>query len=114
MKALGYAFTDLYKPFLDPSVNLASYTKEQRDFQLFRRGRYAEFNLVIDRGTKFGLQSEGRTESIMMSLPALAKWKYNWKPEPKSKEAEIVEFYLKPQDWVALKAKPEGDKTEQQ
>jgi coproporphyrinogen III oxidase len=99
---LGNLFNELYQPFLDPTVNKTSYTKNERDFQLYRRGRYAEFNLVIDRGTKFGLQSEGRTESILMSLPTVAKWKYGWKPAPNSIEEKVVKYYLVPQDWVSF------------
>jgi coproporphyrinogen III oxidase len=98
---LGNAFNDLYDPFIVGNRD-KEYTDEQRDFQLWRRGRYVEFNLVYDRGTIFGLQSQGRTESILMSLPAVAHWKYNHQVEPGTPEAELTDFYLKPQDWVGM------------
>ena len=98
---LGYAFRDLYRPFIEQNRDIA-YSEAQRDFLLYRRGRYVEFNLVYDRGTIFGLQSNGRTESILMSLPATAHWKYDYHAEPNSSEAELTDYYLKPQDWANM------------
>lgn len=97
--ATGMAFPELYGPFIE-SNREKPVTSEQRDFQLYRRGRYVEFNLVYDRGTTFGLQSKGRTESILMSLPAVAHWRYDWKPEAGTPEAALQD-YLQPQDWLA-------------
>jgi coproporphyrinogen III oxidase len=98
---LGYAFKDLYRPFIEGNRD-TTYTDAQREFLLYRRGRYVEFNLVYDRGTIFGLQSKGRIESILMSLPATVQWKYNFHAEPGTPEHELTEFYLKPQDWVGM------------
>lgn len=101
---LGKQFTDIYGVFLahinDPFTDL------QREFQLLRRSRYVEFNLLWDRGTKFGIQSQGRTESILMSLPAVAKWKYDWNLDEDSVESKIMKFYLQPKDWFNVE-KPE-------
>jgi len=99
VRAMGEAFPSLYRPCLVENLT-RPYGERERAFQLYRRGRYVEFNLVYDRGTRFGLQSEGRTESILMSLPATAHWRYNWNPEPGSPEAELTELYLKPRDWL--------------
>ena len=100
MKSVGDHYIPAYLPILQRRKN-HPYGERQRDFQLYRRGRYVEFNLVYDRGTLFGLQSGGRTESILMSMPPLVKWRYNWQPEPGTEESELYERYLKPRDWLA-------------
>jgi coproporphyrinogen III oxidase len=100
MQAVGLGYLDAYVPVVARRQHLP-YTPEQRDFQLYRRGRYVEFNLVYDRGTLFGLQTGGRTESILMSLPPLVRWRYNWQPAEGSREAELYSRYLKPRDWLA-------------
>jgi coproporphyrinogen III oxidase len=98
-KAVGNAFIDAYLPIVKRRKSLA-YGERERDFQAYRRGRYVEFNLVFDRGTLFGLQSGGRTESILMSMPPIVKWRYDWKPEPGTPEARLYSEFLKPRDWV--------------
>ena len=91
-----------YLPIVERRKDLP-YTEQQRQFQLYRRGRYVEFNLIYDRGTIFGLQSGGRTESILMSMPPLVRWQYNWQPEPGTPEAALYEDYLRPRDWLGEK-----------
>ena len=97
-RAVGDAFLAAYTPIVKRRQNDA-HGARARDFQLYRRGRYVEFNLVFDRGTLFGLQSGGRTESILMSMPPLARWEYGYTPEPESAEARLQD-YLKPRDWL--------------
>ena len=94
----GNAFLPAYEPIIEKRVN-QNFTKKERDFQLYRRGRYVEFNLVWDRGTIFGLQTNGRTESILMSLPPLARWEYGYKPKKGSREEILTSIFTKPQDW---------------
>lgn len=100
MQSVGDHFIDAYRPIVGRRKTL-EYTEKQRDFQLYRRGRYAEFNLVYDRGTIFGLQTGGRTESILMSMPPLATWKYDYQPAVGSEEANLYEF-LTPKDWIEV------------
>ena len=99
MRAVGDAFLPAYRPIVARRKALAHGERERR-FQLCRRGRYVEFNLVWDRGTLFGLQSGGRAESILMSLPPLVRWDYDWKPEAGSAEARLYDVFLKPRDWA--------------
>ena len=99
MKSVGNHYIDAYRPIVNRRKDIV-YGERQRDFQLYRRGRYVEFNLVYDRGTLFGLQSGGRTETILMSLPPLVSWHYDWQPQPNTPEAELYEVFLKPQDWL--------------
>ncbi len=99
MQSVGDHYIKAYRPIVQKRKAM-EYTERERDFQLYRRGRYVEFNLVYDRGTLFGLQSGGRTESILMSMPPNVRWRYNWQPQAGSAEAELYEKYLKPQDWV--------------
>src|SRR5699024_2822362 len=99
-QSVGNCFIKAYLPIVQRRRNL-SYGEKERDFQAYRRGRYVEFNLVFDRGTLFGLQSGGRTESILLSMPPMAKWRYQWVPEAGSPEAKLYEF-LTPRDWLGL------------
>jgi coproporphyrinogen III oxidase len=99
LRRVGDNFLAAYLPIVRRRRDMV-YGERERDFQLYRRGRYVEFNLVWDRGTLFGLQSGGRTESILMSLPPLVRWRYNWRPEPGTPEARLYEEFLKPRDWV--------------
>jgi coproporphyrinogen III oxidase len=99
LQAVGDAFLPAYLPILERRRAMA-YGERERAFQAYRRGRYVEFNLVYDRGTLFGLQSSGRTESILMSLPPLAAWRYDWRPEPGSPEADLYTEFLQPRDWA--------------
>ena len=99
MQSVGNHYLPAYLPIVERRKN-TPYTERERDFQLYRRGRYVEFNLVYDRGTLFGLQSGGRTESILMSLPPVVNWRYNYQPEAGSAEAELYDVYLKPKDWI--------------
>ncbi|MFC4656520.1 MULTISPECIES: oxygen-dependent coproporphyrinogen oxidase [Rheinheimera] len=101
MRAVGEAYCKAYIPIVQKRKTTA-YGEAQRQFQLYRRGRYVEFNLVFDRGTLFGLQSGGRTESILMSMPPLVRWEYGYQPEAGSPEAKLYERYLKPQNWLNL------------
>jgi coproporphyrinogen III oxidase len=96
----GDAFLDAYLPIVERRKN-EPYTERERLFQEYRRGRYVEFNLIYDRGTLFGLKTGGRTESILMSLPPVVRWRYDYRPEPGTREAELYEVYLKPRDWAA-------------
>ena len=99
MRAIGDSYTEAYAPIVKKHAG-RPYTETQKNFQLYRRGRYVEFNLVFDRGTLFGLQSGGRTESILMSLPPQVSWQYDWHPEPGSEEAELYDAFLPIRDWI--------------
>ncbi|MBV7315557.1 oxygen-dependent coproporphyrinogen oxidase [Shewanella sp. NIFS-20-20] len=101
MRAVGEGFLPAYANVVDRRKD-TPYGERQRDFQLYRRGRYVEFNLVYDRGTLFGLQTGGRTESILMSMPPLVRWQYNYQPETDSPEAELYRDFLVPRDWLSL------------
>ena len=99
MRSVGEHFVPAYLPILQRRKG-AAYGDRERAFQAYRRARYVEFNLVYDRGTLFGLQSGGRTESILVSMPPRAEWRYGWKPEPGSPEEKLYQDYLRPRDWV--------------
>ena len=99
VQSCGNAFLPAYLPIAKRNQD-RPYGEREREFQLYRRGRYVEFNLVYDRGTVFGLQTNGRAESILMSLPPLTRWQYGYEPQPNTPEAELTTFFLKPQDWV--------------
>ena len=99
MQSVGNHYVPAYQPIVAKRKD-TPYGGRERDFQLYRRGRYVEFNLVYDRGTLFGLQTGGRTESILMSLPPLVKWRYDWQPEAGTPEAELYDVFLKPTDWL--------------
>jgi coproporphyrinogen III oxidase len=99
MQAVGNAYTDAYLPIVERRKD-HPHGERERQFQLYRRGRYVEFNLVYDRGTLFGLQSGGRTEAILMSLPPLVRWEYDYHPEAGSEEARLYDTFLKPRDWL--------------
>ncbi|ATU96170.1 TPA: oxygen-dependent coproporphyrinogen oxidase [Aeromonas salmonicida] len=99
MQAVGRGYLDAYLPIIE-RCKAQPYGEREREFQLYRRGRYVEFNLVYDRGTLFGLQTGGRTESILMSMPPLARWEYDWQPEAGSPEALLYTDYLTPREWL--------------
>ena len=99
MQRVGERFLPAYVPILERRQRM-TYGERARAFQAYRRGRYVEFNLVYDRGTLFGLQSGGRTESILMSLPPRVEWRYDWKPEPGSPEEKLYTDFLVPKNWA--------------
>jgi coproporphyrinogen III oxidase len=103
LRSVGDAFLPAYLPIVQRRKQ-TEFGQRERDFQIYRRGRYVEFNLVWDRGTHFGLQSGGRTESILMSLPPLVSWRYDYQPKPDTPEARLYDIFLKPQDWVNFPA----------
>ncbi len=105
LRSVGDAFIPAYAPIVERRQGYA-YGERERDFQAYRRGRYVEFNLVFDRGTLFGLQSGGRTESILMSMPPLVKWRYQWAPETGTPEARLYSDFLRPRDWAHEAASP--------
>jgi coproporphyrinogen III oxidase len=99
LQQVGNSYIEAYLPIVNKRKS-TQFTDDNRAFQLYRRGRYVEFNLVYDRGTIFGLQTGGRTESILMSLPPQVAWRYNWQPEPGTEEARLYEEFLKPREWL--------------
>ncbi len=99
MKSIGDGYIKAYRPIVERRKDML-YTDHERRFQLYRRGRYVEFNLVYDRGTLFGLQTSGRSESILMSLPPLVRWEYRYEPDPGSEEARLYTRFIQPQDWI--------------
>ena len=103
MQSVGNHYIEAYLPIVEKRKNMP-YGEREREFQLYRRGRYVEFNLVYDRGTLFGLQSGGRVESILMSLPSVVNWRYNWQPDHNSPEEELYKTFLKAKDWLAVKS----------
>lgn len=105
VQSVGNHFIPAYQPIVARRKSL-EYTEAQRRFQLYRRGRYVEFNLLYDRGTRFGLQSGGRVESILMSLPPLVRWEYNWTAEPGSPEDQLLTEFLQPRDWLSVPDNP--------
>ena len=108
MRAVGDAFVPAYVPIVEKRRAIA-YGERERDFQAYRRGRYVEFNLVWDRGTLFGLQSGGRAESILMSMPPLVKWRYDWKPRDGDPEAKLASILMPPRDWAGVSSpRPRG------
>ena len=107
IQSVGNSYINAYRPILARRKEMA-YGERETEFQQIRRGRYVEFNLVFDRGTLFGLQSGGRTESILMSLPANVSWKYNWQPEPDSPEAALTDYFIQAQDWASKDLSEQG------
>lgn len=99
MQSVGNSFIDAYLPIVERRRHI-QYNDANRRYQCYRRGRYVEFNLIYDRGTIFGLQSAGRTESILMSMPPAVEWHYNWQPQPGSEEEKLLRYYLVPRDWA--------------
>jgi coproporphyrinogen III oxidase len=99
LRAVGDSYVPAYLPVVQRNRD-TPYGERERQWQLYRRGRYVEFNLVFDRGTLFGLQSGGRTEAILMSLPPLVRWEYDYSPEPGSEEAKLLDYYLQARDWL--------------
>jgi coproporphyrinogen III oxidase len=100
MQSVGDHYLPAYLPIVERRKEMR-YGKQEKEFQRYRRGRYVEFNLVYDRGTLFGLQSGGRAEAILMSLPPEVSWRYDWHPQPGTPEAALYEVFLKPRDWLA-------------